>query len=213
MNALTQLQILAQTAQTDCEQLPDILRAILDSGTSHEVFTSVVQNAHIEAIDQWCTYLLENSEACLGELLFAALSSEQKKSLEKCSSVRLPVALIGEYHQSEWIEVLQQHWPEMIDLCVENAVRIFEKQATSEKSILALMPSLGRTGLITGIQEKVLLSYIDNITPAQFTRYMHANTANNREANEFLVAHHQKAQLTEATAPYIQNRTPRRIKI
>lgn len=213
MNVLTQLQILAQTAQTDCEQLPDILHAILDSGTSHEVFASVVQNANIDAIDQWCTYLLENSEAPLGELLFAALSSEQKESMQKCSSVRLPVALIGEYHQSEWIEVLQQHWPEIIDLCVENAVLIFEKQAASEKQMLALIPSLTSACLITGIQEKVLLSYMDNITLPQFARYIQANTDNNREPHPTLVSHHQKTLLTEVTAPYTQTSAPRRIKI
>lgn len=213
MNALTQLQDLANTHNTDCEQLPDILYSILKSDTSFEMFASVVQNSPIELVTNWCVHVLEHSSGELGELFLPALSAAQKEVLQQCSSIRLQVALIGEYHSADWIAVLQQQWPEIIDLCLENAVAIFEKQAVQEKRIIALMPSIGDMGLITGIQEKVLLSYIDNLTTPQFERYIQANTDNNRPTNLVLVSRHQKRLLTDATDVYAQDAAPRRIKI
>ena len=213
MNALNQLQDLANTHNTDCERLSAILYDILNSDTSFEVFASVVQNSPIEVVIQWCEHLLESSSGELGDLLVPALSPAQKEVLQQYSSIRLQVALIGEYHATDWIAVLQQQWPEIIDVCLENAVAIFEKQAVQEKRLIALMPSLGEMGLVTAIQEKVLLSYIDNLTPAQFERYIQANSDNNRTANPTLVSRHQKRLLTDATDAYAQDAAPRRIKI
>ena len=124
----------------------------------------------------------------------------------------MQVALIGEYGSEGWIDILKTHWPEIIGLCLDNAVRIFEARVVEEKMLLEIVPQMGKSALITCIQEKVLRSYMEHLNSEHLTRYIQANIQNNREPDSILQSHHERLLLTQATHD-LGTEPLRRIKI
>lgn len=183
----------------DFDDLATILNQIENNPQAQASLPAFLTSCADTQVEQWCTHCLDMLPANVGCILITAVPPEQKEALQKSSDIRMQVALIGEYGAQEWIDVLKKHWPEIINLCLDNAVQIFEKHAAEEKKWTGSMPNIMKDVLVTCIQEKVLRNYIDFLTSDQFTRYFEANAKNNRESDPVLRSHHQHMLLTQAT--------------
>lgn len=192
------LQQLVQLS-SDLDELADLLHHIQNSPQELSLLPHALALCSYKQIEEMSAYCVEILPVEIGGVLIGALSTEQKSQIEKSSAIRLPVALAGEYGDTPWIEFLQQHWPQLIHNCVENSVAIFQKTAKEEARMLQIIPNMLKDALITTIQEKVLLSYIDNLTTQQLALYVKANDDNNRSAHPQLRARHEYLLLNDAT--------------
>jgi len=197
---------------SNLDELGTILHQIQNDPQALASLPAVLASCPDTHVEQWCEHCLETLNPDLGGVLIAALSPGHKSALEQSSSVRMQVALIGEYGSEEWIDVLNTHWPEIIGLCLDNAIRIFEARVVEEKMLLEIVPQMGKSALITCIQEKVLRSYMELLNSEHLTRYIQANIQNHREPDSILQSHHQRLLLTHATQD-LGTEPLRRIKI
>lgn len=210
MNLPPKLQQLVKLS-SDLDELADLLQHIENDPQECVLLPHALTLCSQNQIEHMCAYCIELLPVEIGGVLIAALSVEQKKQIEKSSAIRLPVALAGEYGDTAWIEFLQERWPELIQNCVENSIGIFQKTAAEEKRMLQIIPNMLKDALITTIQEKVLISYIDNLTTQQLRLYVQANDENNRLAHPKLRARHEYILLQDATKEI--NAPRRHIKI
>lgn len=192
------LQQLIQLS-TDFDELADLLHHIQSNPQEVALLPHALTLCSNKQIEHMCAYCIETLRQEIGGVLIEALSDEQKSQMEKSNALRVPVALAGEYGDTSWIEFLQQHWPEVIRNCVENSIGIFQKTAKEEARMLQIIPNMLKDALITNIQEKVLISYIDNLTTEQLTLYIKANDDHNRMAHPELRSRHEYLLLKDAT--------------
>ena len=197
---------------SNLDELGTILHQIQNDPQALASLPAVLASCPDTRVEQWCEHCLETLNPDLGSVLIAALSPSQKSSLEQSSSVRMQVALIGEYGYEEWIDILKIHWPEIVVACVDNAIRIFEARAAEEKKVLQIVPNIEKGALITCIQEKVLRNYMDLLSSEHLTRYIQANIKNDREPDATLQSFHERLLLTHATKDF-GTEPHRRIKI
>lgn len=205
------LQQLVQLS-ADLDGLTDLLHHIGNDSQELTLLPHALTLCSNEQIEQMCAHCIEVLPVEIGGVLIAALSSEQKSQIEKSGTVRLPVALVGEYGDTPWIECLRNYWPQIIQNCVENSISIFQKMAKEEVRILKIIPNMLKEALVTTIQEKVLLSYIDDLATEQLALYVKANDDNNRTAHPELRARHEYLLLKDATKEMSQA-ARRQIKI
>lgn len=202
------------THSSDFNELSKLLRELrrVHGDETPKVLFSVVENWSHETIECACAHLMEMGEAEEGALLISVLTADHKHALQT-SDLRLQTALLGEYRHQQWVDTLVAHWPELVVLCLDNAIAIFEKQIGVEGELLKVIPTLSEGARITCIQEKVLCSYMELMSSEHYFRYMQSNQQHNRQPCEILVAPYQHKMLTQEIEGYAQNAPLRRIKL